>query len=64
MTDSHFGNNPVDMPLEVLLGKAPRMHRSVVREAELGDDFDPSNLDISESIERVLHHPAVASKAS
>ncbi|MFZ3281374.1 phosphoribosylformylglycinamidine synthase [Pseudomonas sp.] len=63
VTDSHFGNNPVDMPLEVLLGKAPRMHRSVVREAELGDDFDPSNLDISESIERVLHHPAVASKS-
>jgi len=63
VTDSHFGNNPVDMPLEVLLGKAPRMHRSVVREAELGDDFDPSNLDITESIERVLHHPAVASKS-
>jgi phosphoribosylformylglycinamidine (FGAM) synthase-like enzyme len=33
VTDSHFGNSPVDMPLEVLLGKAPRMHRSVVREA-------------------------------
>lgn len=63
VTDSHFGNNPVDMPLEVLLGKAPRMHRSVVREAELGDDFDPSTLDIGESIERVLHHPAVASKS-
>jgi phosphoribosylformylglycinamidine synthase len=42
VTDSHFGNSPVDMPLEVLLGKPPRMHRSVVREAELGDDFDPS----------------------
>ena len=28
------------MPLEVLLGKAPRMHRSAVREQELGDDFD------------------------
>jgi phosphoribosylformylglycinamidine synthase len=42
VTDSHFGNSPVDMPLEVLLGKPPRMHRSVTREAELGDDFDPS----------------------
>ncbi len=63
VTDSHFGNSPVDMPLEVLLGKAPRMHRSVVRESELGDDFDPSTLDIANCVERVLHHPAVASKS-
>ncbi len=63
VTDSHFGNNAVDMPLEVLLGKAPRMHRSAVRETELGDDFDPAQLDLAESIERVLHHPAVASKS-
>ncbi|WLG43991.1 phosphoribosylformylglycinamidine synthase [Pseudomonas sp. FP1740] len=63
VTDSHFGNSPVDMPLEVLLGKAPRMHRSVVRENELGDDFDPSTLDIANCVERVLHHPAVASKS-
>ncbi|WP_455922354.1 phosphoribosylformylglycinamidine synthase [Pseudomonas putida] len=63
VTDSHFGNNAVDMPLEVLLGKAPRMHRSAVRESELGDDFDPAQLDLAESIERVLHHPAVASKS-
>ncbi|MDT9046876.1 AIR synthase-related protein, partial [Escherichia coli] len=26
VTDSHFGNTPVDMPLNVLLGKPPRMH--------------------------------------
>lgn len=63
VTDSHFGNSPVDMPLEVLLGKAPRMHRSVTREAELGDDFDPSALDLTDSVERVLRHPAVASKS-
>ncbi|WP_158154817.1 phosphoribosylformylglycinamidine synthase [Pseudomonas sp.] len=63
VTDSHFGNNAVDMPLEVLLGKAPRMHRSAVRESELGDAFDPAQLDLAESIERVLHHPAVASKS-
>ncbi|HAR04917.1 MAG TPA: phosphoribosylformylglycinamidine synthase, partial [Pseudomonas sp.] len=39
VADSHFGNKPVDMPLNVLLGKAPRMHRTASREAELGDDF-------------------------
>ncbi|WP_194791661.1 phosphoribosylformylglycinamidine synthase [Pseudomonas sp. UFMG81] len=63
VTDSHFDNTPVDMPLDVLLGKPPRMHRSVTREAEQGDDFDPSTLDLSDSIERVLRHPAVASKS-
>ena len=63
VTDSHFGNNAVDMPLNVLLGKAPRMHRSAAREAELGDDFDASTLAIDEAVTRVLHHPAVASKS-
>ncbi|MBA4288058.1 MAG: phosphoribosylformylglycinamidine synthase [Pseudomonas sp.] len=63
VTDSHFANTPVDMPLEVLLGKPPRMHRSVTREAELGDDFDASSLAIDEAVTRVLHHPAVASKS-
>ncbi|HLA32531.1 MAG TPA: phosphoribosylformylglycinamidine synthase [Pseudomonas sp.] len=63
VTDSHFGNNAVDMPLNVLLGKAPRMHRSAARESELGDDFDASTLDIDEAVSRVLHHPAVASKS-
>lgn len=62
VADSHFGNKPVDMPLEVLLGKPPRMHRSVTREAELGDDFAAAGLDLAESTERVLRHPAVASK--
>ena len=63
VTDSHFANTPVDMPLEVLLGKPPRMHRSAAREAELGDDFDASTLAIDEAVTRVLHHPAVASKS-
>ncbi|UPQ81882.1 phosphoribosylformylglycinamidine synthase [Pseudomonas knackmussii] len=63
VADNHFGNNPVDMPLNVLLGKAPRMHRSATREAELGDDFAADQVDLSEAINRVLHHPAVASKS-
>ena len=62
VADSHFDNKPVDMPLNVLLGKAPRMHRSAVREAELGDDFAASQVDIGEAISRVLSHPTVASK--
>jgi len=63
VTDSHFGNKPVDMPLNVLLGKPPRMHRSVSRESELGDDFAAGSLAIDDAVTRVLHHPAVASKS-
>ncbi|MDP3977463.1 MAG: phosphoribosylformylglycinamidine synthase [Pseudomonas sp.] len=63
VADSHFGNKPVDMPLNVLLGKAPRMHRAASHEAGLGDDFDASGLAIDDALTRVLHHPAVASKS-
>ena len=63
VSDRHFGNNAVDMPLNVLLGKPPRMHRSAYREAELGDDFNAERIELSEAISRVLHHPAVASKS-
>lgn len=61
--DSHFGNNPVDMPLDVLLGKPPRMHRSATTEAALGDAFAAEQVVLSEAVERVLRHPAVASKS-
>src|SRR5574343_2101484 len=29
LSDTHFGNTPIDLPLSVLLGKAPKMHRDV-----------------------------------
>jgi phosphoribosylformylglycinamidine synthase len=63
VADSHFENNAVDMPLEVLLGKAPRMHRSATREKALGDDFTGEGLAIKDAVERVLRHPSVASKS-
>ncbi|GGL93460.1 phosphoribosylformylglycinamidine synthase [Pseudomonas asuensis] len=63
VADSHFENNAVDMPLDVLLGKAPRMHRSATREEALGDEFDGIGLDLKDAVEHVLRHPAVASKS-
>jgi len=59
--DSHFDDFPVDMPVEVLLGKPPRMIRDVVRVARQGDDL-PAVEDLSDAIYRVLHLPAVADK--
>ncbi|GGJ79595.1 phosphoribosylformylglycinamidine synthase [Pseudomonas matsuisoli] len=63
VADNHFDNKPVDMPLDVLLGKPPRMHRSATREAEQGDDFDASAVTIEEAVTRVIQHPTVASKS-
>ena len=62
VADDHFGNNAVDMPLEVLLGKPPRMHRSFTPADFERDQFDVSGVDLQEAAERVLKLPAVASK--
>ena len=51
------------MPLEVLLGKAPRMSRDVRRQTHQGDNFTGSALDLSESLRTVLRFPSVGSKS-
>lgn len=61
--DSHFGNNPVDMPLNVLLGKPPRMHRDVESLDVKQDAIDLSGITLEAACERVLKLPAVASKS-
>ncbi len=59
--DSHFGNDPVDMPIEILLGKPPRMTRNVERVARRGDTLPPVS-DCRDAVYRVLRLPAVADK--
>jgi phosphoribosylformylglycinamidine synthase len=60
--DAHFGNAPIDLPLDVLLGKPPRMARS---DRTLTRPLAPLNLrgiTILEAARRVLSHPTVADK--
>ncbi|MBR9814509.1 phosphoribosylformylglycinamidine synthase, partial [bacterium] len=57
------GAAAVDMPMPVLLGKTPKMHRAVSREAGASDDWSTTSLDLADAIHRVLGHPSVASKA-
>ena len=59
--DQHFGNEPVNMPVEVLLGRTPKMTRDASRVSRLGDDF-PEISDVREATYRVLRLPAVADK--
>jgi len=63
VTDQQFDNNPVDLPMSVLFGKAPKMHRSAEKLELAGDDFGTQYLNINEAVVRVLQHPAVASKS-
>ena len=63
VSDRDFGNAPVDLPMSVLFGKPPKMHRRVLRHPSIADDFDASAVSVSESLERVLTFPAVASKS-
>lgn len=61
--DTHFENKPVDLPMSVLFGKPPKMHRSVERKAYEVPSFDTSSIDLKEAAERVMKLPAVASKS-
>ncbi|MGL4602652.1 MAG: phosphoribosylformylglycinamidine synthase, partial [Iodobacter sp.] len=63
LADDHFGNKPVDMPMNVLLGKPPKMTRDVSRIAPVLTAFDTSDLELKEAAYRVLRLPSVADKS-
>jgi phosphoribosylformylglycinamidine synthase len=63
VTDRHFGNAPVDMPMDVLLGKPPKMTREVQHVAPTLKPFNAEGLDLKDACYRVLRHPTVASKS-
>ena len=60
--DPLHGNDPVDIPIDVLLGKPPRMTRDVSRKARPGDGFDAAGIDPAEALQRLLRLPTVADK--
>ena len=60
--DPQFTTTPIDMPLEVLLGKPPRMHRQETSLARPQHPLDLRSVTIREAARRVLSHPAVADK--
>ncbi|MCX8145621.1 MAG: phosphoribosylformylglycinamidine synthase [Azovibrio sp.] len=60
--DSHFGNKPVDMSMDALLGKPPRMTRDVSRTQTEALPFDPAAIDLKDAVYRLLKLPAIADK--
>jgi len=63
--DRHFraeSPQPVDMALEALLGKPPKMLRDVQRVQRTASRFDATGIDLADAANRVLRFPAVADK--
>ena len=61
--DPELGNSPVDMPMDVLLGKPPKMLRDVQHVQNEFAAVDLTGLDLADVAQRVLLLPAVADKS-
>jgi phosphoribosylformylglycinamidine synthase len=62
VVDPLFHNEPVDMPLEMLLGKTPRLRREARSAVPARRALDLKAIDLKEAAYRVLRLPAVADK--
>ena len=60
--DDLFSNNPVDLPLNVLLGKPPKTTRTDKTVTPSKKPFNAGDIDITEDAYRVLRLPTVAAK--
>lgn len=60
--DSHFDNNPIDLPMNVLLGKTPKMTREVLSKTVENQSLKTEGIQLKEAFHRVLRLPVVAEK--
>ncbi len=63
LDDELLDDQPVDMPMQVLLGGTPQMKRSFSRTETSLPALDLDKVNLAESIKDVLRHPTVASKS-
>ena len=62
LEDGPGGDRVIDMPMQVLLGKPPKMHRDVQRVQRSEAPLDLSDIALDDVAYSVLRHPTVASK--
>lgn len=62
VNDRYFNAKPVDLPMSVLFGKPPKMHRTAHKHTGVTQVFETQDIDLNEAAERILKHPTVASK--
>jgi len=60
--DPYLNDVPVDMPMDVLLGKPPKLAIDAQRRAFADNEFDTSNISVEDAVARLLQLPCVASK--
>ena len=53
----------IDLPLQVLFGKPPKMERAFTRTKSAAAPLEFSGVAVGDAIERLLHLPAIASKS-
>ena len=63
LSDELLGEDPVDMPLDVLLSNPPSMLRDIQRQTFPSNEFNPAAYDLRDSLHRVMRFPAVGSKS-
>ena len=63
LDDELLDDQPVDMPMQVLLGGTPQMKRSFSRTETTLPALELDKVNLAESITDVLRHPTVASKS-
>ncbi len=62
LEDGPGGERFIDMPMEVLLGKPPKMLRDVSRVPRVEPPLDLTGVKLEQAVFDVLRHPTVASK--
>jgi phosphoribosylformylglycinamidine synthase len=62
VNDTLLDANPVDLPMSVLFGKPPKMHREANKYQVPSQPFETKSIELSNAIHQVLKHPTVASK--
>ncbi|MCG6969128.1 MAG: phosphoribosylformylglycinamidine synthase, partial [Gammaproteobacteria bacterium] len=60
--DNHFDNKPINIPINVLLGKPPKMLRDVRSRPATAAEFSLDTIDIAEAAYRLLQLPTIADK--
>jgi phosphoribosylformylglycinamidine synthase len=62
VSDNLFDNNAIDMPMDLLLGKTPKIYKDAKSLTHKITDFDTSNITLKDALNKVLSNPSVASK--
>ncbi len=60
--DPYFNNKPIDLPLDILLGKAPRMIKDVESRTHNSPKFNEDGINPTDAAKRILRLPTIAEK--